>query len=486
MDDPKDPLFDPGIDFREPPYPVEDHTRHEIEGMTWTRLFALTVGLSLTFAMGYFSWGSYTAQAALDEATLILNQVDPASADLSRANDLLAKAEKGFAPKADIYFARGDLLSAQFDQQKKVIDEDSEVAPWRDSDVPHSITASIDFYQRGLTANPFSGLHHLYLANLHSRTGRDESALFESRSAVRAAPYHKDLLFTLAENHFYQWLEYGSKEDLAEGTLLLARINAIDPTLIPETMPWLEIGDHPDVETFSQIVPDTVAGHAAFASYLTSTGRFEAGVTELEKAHELDPTRVDLPLKGFLNLAVTLEECEQYERALQAIEKARGFETEKIFRGERERSRILFRLGRIEEAWPALLTALRLSRQRDEILFETFQALRSSDSLRSALTLFPRLEEEFPFYEKPNYYLALAHKELGDTDTAATILVQYVRKNTDIKALETLSKLMMEKRQWRIALQYLERARVYSPNDDGFAALERQIREKIAAESKQN
>jgi tetratricopeptide (TPR) repeat protein len=448
----------------------------------------LACGLSL----GILSLESLRGQSALDEVRSILLG-EPDAEALARASLLLDLAEQGPVPRGEVLLLRGDVLATMADLEL-VPDAPSRSSSGETRFEAEAISGQVTgkgagcleeatvLYEAGLRLDPFQARHHLYLAHVLARTGKTEEAREQSSQAVKAAPYHRDIVQRVAESRFYSWLETGDEAALLEAQDLVARLNALDPTLISDMLSVFELASA-DTAWLARVVPDTVAGHSEFALYLAGTGRYDEALLELDKAFALDPDRAELRVKGYLEVAGRLFEDGRLEEALAAVEKSREHEAEHSPRsnakGDRLEALLLLALGRVEEAIPSLVGALHATRERDGLLHDAHTAIESSGTEQESIALWEELLEQFPFYGKPRYYLALTHLHLGHESEAIEILQDYARGQADVKALEVLARLTMKKSQWRLALQYVERARIYAPMDEKLVSLERDIRERL-------
>ena len=163
--------------------------------------------------------------------------------------------------------------------------------------------------------------------------------------------------------------------------------------------------------------PNYPLAHEWYSSLLVGTGRFEEGLAEIKRAEELDP----LSLREMTLTSWTYYQVRRYEDAVRKARQIMNLDKYN-FQGPMQMGNALLEMGEAEKALVALRESVRLMPGAALPICLLCFALVAAGQQEEAEQVRNELKATAERTYVKEYFLALAHLALGDSDQALTNL----------------------------------------------------------------
>jgi TolB-like protein/Flp pilus assembly protein TadD len=313
-----------------------------------------------------------------------------------------------------------DLLSVQDELAERVVDAlalDLAPAEQRQLRTRRAQTAAAhDAYLRGR-------------ALVTRRTGADIGrALAEFRTAVQEDPRFSLAYAAMASSYvLLVWYEgIAPREAMPRARAAAEAARAIDPGLPEALIPlaqvaWLYDGDIEFAErAFREAAsrgPNLAAAHHHLGEFLALTGRFDEGITHLERARTLDPLSPGIAVDAASAYYLSGDRREAERRYRDVLALYPGFPLANLFLGM-----LLDAEGRADESLQALEAAVASGGRAPLWLAQIAIVLARSERTAAARDLLAELEALADQRFVSQVALAGVYDALGDRDTAFALL----------------------------------------------------------------
>ncbi|HEX6434121.1 MAG TPA: tetratricopeptide repeat protein, partial [Gemmatimonadales bacterium] len=278
---------------------------------------------------------------------------------------------------------------------------------------------AIDFFQAALAKDPSYALPHAGIAHSYAMLGFD---WYGGMAPLEAWP--------LATQSVMKALELNP--NLVEAHTARAMIRML--------YEWDWSGAESSFHRAIELNPGHAPAHHWFSLFLSTRNRHQESLSEIRRAHELDPLSIIINqnLGRALHLAGRYEEAiEQFRRTL-ALDP--GFFTTDVML-----SQAFTAQGRYDEAMAALRAAEDLTGHRPLILAELIFLTAQRGQIEEARRLLAELVELSGRQHVPVYQLALAHYAVGDQATAFDLIDKAYQQRS------TILPWMASDTAWRMA-----------------------------------
>ncbi|HWP83225.1 MAG TPA: protein kinase, partial [Bacteroidota bacterium] len=172
-----------------------------------------------------------------------------------------------------------------------------------------------------------------------------------------------------------------------------------------------------------ELNPNYPTGHHWYAFYLSSVGRHEAAISEIQRARELDPLSVIINS----NVGRILYYARRYDEAESAVRKALEMNAN-FAEAHANLGLIYLATGRAREAAASLARAAELYPARPEYRSALAEAYVLTGQRQQARRLLEQLEKEFRDRYVPAGQIALVYGRLGERDRVSQWLDECLRQ----------------------------------------------------------
>jgi serine/threonine-protein kinase len=266
------------------------------------------------------------------------------------------------------------------------------------------IRKSVDYFNQAVTLDPNYALAYTGLADGYSGLG----------IGLNFAPKRAETVLPNAKRAALRALELDNT--LAEAHVSLA--------LIKERWDWDFTGAEAEYKRAIELNPDYATAHHRYGVFLAAMGRFDQGITELERARALDP----------LSLVIAVDSARPYmlshrlERSVEILQEALEMDSN-FARAHIQLALDYANMGRYEEALAEDKKAFDLTggeyredgtRRINDILILIYAAAGRRDDALKILAEADELEKQGQYFD--TFFRAMVYAELGDKEQSFTWL----------------------------------------------------------------
>jgi tetratricopeptide (TPR) repeat protein len=274
-----------------------------------------------------------------------------------------------------------------------------------------------------------AAFHDYWRGRLFLEKRNPEKAIAEFQQAINLDPNYALAYTGLADAYMWQ-ASFTSDADAELYRKAKASTNKaleLNPNLadahsalgrIKYSHDWDWAGAEKSFQRAIELNPNSVNAHQFYARLLTTLGRYDEGITEINKARELDPRSADLgvPLYGIL------EKQREYDAALKVLQSTLEMDNDSQFarRGTAKLYLLKGDYAKVIELGDKLFANPRETDFAWASMLAT--AYHKSGDISKAVETRNHLKQLAKKDPKSLYFLALHYSELGRTDEAFAAL----------------------------------------------------------------